>query len=104
MIYTIREGRKSIEQLWESRAMGIVGRGLAVFVMLAGLLTVIAASPAIAAGVVGDGSPGSCDEAALDNALIGGGSITFACGPNPVTIPLTFEKELEDNTMIDGGD
>ena len=35
---------------------------------------------AAAAEVVGSGTPGSCTAAALEAALIGGGSITFSCG------------------------
>jgi len=40
-----------------------------------------------AATVVGDGTPASCTAAALESAIAGGGAITFACGPDPVTIP-----------------
>lgn len=32
------------------------------------------------AGVVGDGTPGSCTESALTSALNGGGLVTFDCG------------------------
>ncbi|NHZ72244.1 MAG: hypothetical protein GWP17_04055, partial [Aquificales bacterium] len=59
--------------------------------------------PLSAAGVVGDGTPGSCTESALNSALAGGGSVTFNCGANPVTITITSQKTITDNTTIDGG-
>jgi len=59
---------------------------------------------ALAGGVVGDGTPGSCIEAALDAALAGGGSVTFNCGTDPVTIPVTGQKNINFDTNIDGGD
>ncbi|GAC1387036.1 MAG: hypothetical protein NVSMB42_07860 [Herpetosiphon sp.] len=55
-----------------------------------------------ASGVVGDGTAGSCTEAALDSALASGGSITFACG-GPITIILTTQKMISINTTMDGG-
>ncbi|MGC4174732.1 hypothetical protein [Demequina sp.] len=39
--------------------------------------------------VVGKGTPASCTETALFAAVRTGGSITFNCGPNPVTIKIT---------------
>lgn len=69
------------------------------FAMLIGLLLVLTLSlfltpsPVFAAGVVGNGSPASCTESALRNAINGGGRVTFNCGPNPVTI--TFSREIE---------
>lgn len=83
--------------------MGRIRRILTVVTILSALAVVSPASPAVAAGVVGDGTPGSCDEDAFDDALLNGGSVTFDCGPNPVTIYLTTEKELEEDTAIDGG-
>lgn len=55
-----------------------------------------------AAGVVGNGSPASCTEAALNAALAGGGSVTFNCGGGPVVIPFTASKILTTTTTIDG--
>lgn len=60
------------------------------------------ARPAYAAGVVGDGTPGSCTDAAFTAALLGGGTVTFNCG-GPATILLTSEKVLALDTVIDGG-
>lgn len=60
------------------------------------------ASVALAAGVVGDGQPTSCTEAALTTALAGGGAVTFHCGDN-ATINLTTDKPITTNTTIDGG-
>lgn len=59
--------------------------------------------PAYAA-VVGNGTPASCTEAALDTALgSGGGVVTFDCGGGAVTIVLTTTKSLGLATHIDGG-
>lgn len=71
-----------------------LGMGLA---LAAGLL--VGVRPARAGGVVS----GDCDEAALDAALAGGGSVTFDCGPNPITITLTSEKTIAVDTSIEGG-
>ena len=61
------------------------------------------AAPAVqAAGVVGNGTPASCTEAALGAALAGGGSVTFHCGGGPVVIPITSTKVLSASTTIDG--
>ena len=46
--------------------------------------------------VVGDGTPASCDGNALEAALAGGGSVTFNCGADPLTIAV--------NTMVIGND
>jgi len=67
------------------------------------LLNLVMPKPAAAAGTVGDGTPGSCTEAALDTALIGGGLVSFNCGPDPVTITFTGEKTILEDTTIDGG-
>lgn len=55
-----------------------------------------------AAGVVGTGTPGSCTEAALTNALSGGGMVTFNCG-GVHTITVTSEKTISADTTLDGG-
>jgi predicted outer membrane repeat protein len=60
------------------------------------------ASAAPAAGVVGDGTPGSCTQAALDAALLGGGLVTFNCG-GPHTIVLTSAKVISVPTTVSGG-
>lgn len=59
--------------------------------------------PALAAGVVGTGTPASCTSSALDNALQGGGLVTFNCGANPVTITLAFTEGIAASTTLDGG-
>ena len=60
------------------------------------------AIPAHAAGVVGTGTPASCTEAALNAALVGGGAVTFNCGPNLHSITLSSQKSIAANTTIDG--
>lgn len=54
-------------------------------------------------GVVGNGTPASCTEIAFEAALVGGGQVTFNCGPNPVSIHLTTTKLITLDTQIDGG-
>ena len=70
--------------------------------LVAALLLSPMAMPAYAAGVVGNGTPASCTEAALVAALAGGGTIAFNCGPNPHTIVFTSRKTINANTSIDG--
>lgn len=74
------------------------------FVVLFFLVVAFALAPraAHAAGVVGDGTPGSCTKAAIDAALQGGGLITFNCGPNPLVIA-AGPHNITADTIIDGG-
>src|SRR5205814_10083638 len=55
--------------------------------------------------VVGAGTAASCTFAALDAAVMKGGVVTFACGPAPLTIPVTATMTLPTgtDTVIDGG-
>jgi len=60
--------------------------------------------PAAASGTVGTGSASSCTQAALEQALMGGGLVTFNCGPSPVTISLLLNGEtINVDTTVDGG-
>jgi predicted outer membrane repeat protein len=54
---------------------------------------------------VGDGSPASCTEAALRTAIASHSVVTFNCGANPVTIPIsrTIDVPTDRNIVIDGG-
>jgi hypothetical protein len=52
-----------------------------------------------AAGVVGTGTAGSCDNNDLANALMGGGLVTFNCGDAPHTILSTTYVIAEDTTI-----
>jgi predicted outer membrane repeat protein len=66
----------------------------------------LVASPALAGStVVGSGTPASCTEAALDSAVAsansGGGTITFACGVDPVTIELSSAKTITAFVTVD---
>jgi len=65
-------------------------------------LSLLSATPAHAAGVVGNGTPASCTEAAFDAARLGGGAVTFNCGPNPIIITLSAVKQISANTSVDG--
>jgi hypothetical protein len=51
---------------------------------------------------VGTGTPQSCTERAFEAALAER-SVSFNCGPAPVTITLTGEKTITAATAIDGG-
>lgn len=73
---------------------------LACALLSAGLLFTTRA--ALAGGVVGNGTPASCTETALDNALNGGGTVTFNCGANTKTLTLTFTKIIQADTTLDG--
>lgn len=59
------------------------------------------ATPVWGGGVVGNGTAGSCTEAALETALSGGGLVTFNCG-GPKTIVLTSQKTITADTIING--
>lgn len=69
--------------------MRTLGRmGLGVLLCVAALFW--GARTASAAGVVGNGTPASCTDAAIQTAMnSGNGTISFNCGPNPVTIEMT---------------
>lgn len=73
--------------------------------ILVALVAAVCAAPAaaLAAGVVGNGTPASCTEAALEAALSGGGTVTFDCGPQNLVLGLTSEKGIASATTIDGG-
>lgn len=81
------------------RAVSVV---LSVMLVL-GVSLVIEPRTVLAAGTVGTGSAASCDEAALDAALAGGGNIDFDCGAAPHTITITTTKVISAATSIDGG-
>ncbi|MGH1504116.1 MAG: DUF4214 domain-containing protein [Acidimicrobiales bacterium] len=57
--------------------------------------------------VIGDGTPASCTSAAVVAAVAAGGTITFDCGPDPVTIVMTETARVFNNAdpdiVIDGG-
>lgn len=72
-------------------------------VLLAGmfLMLTLTSSRVYAGGVVGNGTPGSCTEAAFDAALAGGGTVTFNCG-GAHTIVIFKTKTISADTLIDG--
>ncbi len=51
---------------------------------------------------VGDGTPGSCTNAAVQTAATAGGTIVFNCGTAPVTIAITTTINVPAETVIDG--
>lgn len=61
-------------------------------------------APVSAAGVVGSGTPASCTHSALQTALGTGGTVTFNCGPDPVTIDIPTTLTITGlDALIDGG-
>ncbi len=71
--------------------------------LVLGLSLGLLASSARAEGVVGDGSPASCTDAALATALVGGGIVTFDCGPGNVAIPINTNVIFTgDAVTVDG--
>jgi hypothetical protein len=82
------------------RILTVLVLGILVGILLAALLP--PQQTAQAAGVVGDGTPGSCTQTAFDAALLGGGTITFSCGALPHTIILTNIKVIKYDTEIQG--
>ncbi len=93
------KSRSGIISPSNKRLSGEIGVLLVLLLILAMLL---ATKSAKGAGTVGSGTPGSCTEAALNVALSGGGSISFNCGGS-LTITLTSQKTINNNTTIDGG-
>lgn len=79
--------------------------------LLPGLLLWLSAPVFADSVVVGNGTPGSCTDAALDAAIgvlypgaqAPGGELSFNCGPNPLTIALTAQKLLREGTTVNGG-
>lgn len=57
--------------------------------------------------VIGTGTPASCTSAAVVAAVALGGVITFACGPDPVTITMTATAKVRNangpHIVLDGG-
>lgn len=72
------------------------------FVILPALAVLPPVQPAAAAGAVGNGTSTSCTEEALEDALAGGGLVTFNCGDALTDIEITSEKEISVDTRIEG--
>jgi hypothetical protein len=56
--------------------------------------------------VIGTGTPASCTSAKVVRAVARGGTITFNCGPNPVTITMTATAKVVNTShqiVLDGG-
>jgi hypothetical protein len=65
-----------------------------------------AVSTADPAAVIGGGNPRGCTSRAVVRAVAKGGTITFNCGPNPVTITMTATAKVVNThrrTVLDGG-
>lgn len=75
--------------------------GLALLLLL-GLGHMVGERPLSASGVVGNGTPESCTEAALTAVLNSGGNVSFNCGAAPHTITLTTEKIISADTILNG--
>ncbi len=53
--------------------------------------------------IVGDGTPASCTQVAIQNALDAGGDIICNCGPEPHTIHLNGTLQTPVDAVFDGG-
>jgi len=53
--------------------------------------------------VVGDGTPASCTNEAMQEAATAGGHITFDCGEDPLVIPISTTVFIGANAILDGG-
>lgn len=53
--------------------------------------------------VVGDGTAASCTVEALRTAAAAGGTITFDCGPDPVTLTVDSTIVFTEESVVDGG-
>jgi hypothetical protein len=65
----------------------------------------VGASPA-AATLIGNGTPAGCTSAAVVAAVAHGGTISFDCGPNAVTIPMARTAKVANTSrsvVLDGG-
>src|SRR4051794_29480337 len=79
--------------------MKLLGRlGLLIFIIVA--LSVLSSASVWAAGVVGDGSPGSCDDNMFAVALNNGGVVSFNCGNDPFTMPANTHVIQENTTIL----
>ena len=77
--------------------------GAALILVLA-LSSQLLARPVYAGGVVGNGTPGSCTDAALAAAIVGGNVVSFNCGGAPHTIIVnTLLITPGTNLTVDGG-
>lgn len=78
-------------------------RRLSLLMLAAGVWLTLTVTTAQAAGVVGNGTPGSCKFKALKRAVAEGGTVTFNCGSAPVTINTKATLMIDEDTVIDGG-
>ena len=80
--------------------MKVVGR-LSLLILFIAIWCVLTSPAVHAAGMVGSGSPASCNDNKLGAALNGGGIVTFNCGKNPLTI-VAATHVIHENTTILG--
>jgi hypothetical protein len=89
------------------RSLSIVWLGGLLVALLAPVPSYAAAPRAPGQHVVGHGTPTSCTAAAFRKAVARGGTITFDCGPKPVTIVMDRQAEVHNDAspkvVIDGG-
>ena len=78
-------------------------RRLAATLAVVFLALLLTPQVAQAGGVVGTGTPASCNELTLSAALAGGGIVTFNCGSAAHTIGSFNQKVIAANTQVDGG-
>lgn len=86
-----------------------MGASVVCRVAIAGLATVAlmtCLAGRAAATTIGNGTPAGCTSAAVVSAVARGGTISFACGPNPVTIDMTQTAKVVNTSatvVLNGG-
>jgi hypothetical protein len=76
-------------------APALIGLGMSLVALT------LSAHVALAAGTVGNGTPGSCSGDLLASKMAGGGLVTFNCG-GPATLSISNTQTIATDTAIDG--
>lgn len=80
-------------------------RGIIMLLTLGALSALLPIATTVqAAGQVGNGTPASCTQSALQSALNGGGSVTFNCGSAETTITMSSPLTIGSDTVLNGDD
>src|SRR4051794_1223775 len=98
-IRSIKVGTNGIGNTMNLAAVPYLRRCLAL--CFACCLALLVVRPTWAAGAVGSGLAGSCDDNKFATALNNGGLVTFNCGNNPFTMPANTHV-IQHNTTVLG--
>jgi predicted outer membrane repeat protein len=81
-------------------------RGRLIWALVSCLAILACGARSASAKVVGNGTPASCTSAAVVAAVKAGGTVSFSCGPAPVTIDMKRTAKVVNTSpsvVIDGG-